>query len=119
MRDHGHLWLFAFLLLFTWEGPAAEAADRGRSPADAGEAGTPILLATPPALPASPTFQWSPEDDTGYDPDGSETGPAAAPSIAPPSLGRLHARERAWLSFRRPFSHTVSYRTTAPPSRVA
>lgn len=114
MRNHGQIWLLAFALLVCWDGPA-EAAARGSTTPDAGDARTPVLVAHA-ALPAAPWTQ-AVDHDPGLHP-GPTVSAAAAPA-APPALAPLHARARDGRSFRRPFSHTVSYRTTAPPSRIA
>lgn len=116
MRSHAHFWLFVFLGLIGFEGPEAKATDAGPGPSDPREAGTPVTVAAPAALPACP---WSSAGESRDDLDGVPTTLAAAVSIPAPYHSGLHSRKAEWLRFRRPFAETVSYRTTAPPSRIA
>lgn len=116
MRSHVHPWLFAFLLLLGFEGPGANAADPGQRPSDPREADMPLLLAAPAALPACP---WTHAEIGGSDLDRVPATLAAIVWVAARSSAGLHSRRAEWLSFRRQFADTVSYRTTAPPSRVA
>lgn len=67
MRSHGHLWLFVFLVLIGFDGPGANARDPAPGPSDPREAGTPVLVAAPAALPAC---TWTPDGDSRGDPDG-------------------------------------------------
>ncbi len=116
MRSYGHLWLFIFLGLIGFDGPGANATDSAPDPSDSREAGTPVTVAASAALPACP---GTPADHTRAELDGVPTTLATAASVAAPPPGCLRLREAEWLSFRRPFAETVSYRTTAPPSRIA
>lgn len=116
MRSHGHLWLFVFLVLIGFDGAGTDTGDTGSRPSGPGEADAPALVASPPAL---PPCQWTPAEGGGDDLDGIPGTLAAAAPVAAPFPAGLPAREAEWLSFRRPFADTVSYRTTAPPSRIA
>lgn len=116
MRSYGHLWLFVFPVLIGFDGPGANATNRGPGPSDPREADTSVLGVAPAALPACP---WTQTEDSRGGLDSVTRALAAAASAAPPSPSRLRSLEAEWLSFRRPFAETVSYRTTAPPFRIA
>lgn len=113
MRSYGHLWLFVFLGLIGFDGPGPDAVDPGHRPSDSREADRPVLVASAIAL---PTSQWTPAGDRHPGSAPTTIFVAFAPA---PSSGSLRSRERDGLNIRRPFAETVSYRSTAPPLRIA
>lgn len=116
MRSHGRIWLFVSLVAVGSGGAGASATDQAPAPPDPREAGTPVTVATSVALPTGP---WTPTADIRGDLDGIPTTLSHLAAAAAASPRSPRSPEAGWLGFRRPFAETVSYRTTAPPSRVA
>jgi hypothetical protein len=116
MRIHQNGWLFVFLVLLSFAGPHPSDADRGQTSSDSPAAELSELVAASPALSAR---QWTPSDGGGGDLGAAPKTITGAGFVAFPAHGGVHFRAAGWLSFRRLFADTVSYRTTGPPSRIA
>ena len=116
MQMHGRLGLLVFLLLIGIDGPGANAVDGDFEPPESREASTLVTVAAPAPPPAE---RWAAADDIRRDLDDSVAKPAFHAALVVSFPSGLRLQSAAWLSFRRPFAETVSYRTTAPPSRIA